>query len=105
MPARRRTAKSGSRNWTGMSRRRASSPMGTGPGPCRPSSTSALRAYGPLVEMVSTALGFDRMALVGRYAPPLLLMALIFVLSAQPDLSSGLGVWDLILRKLAHMTE
>ena len=32
-------------------------------------------------------------------------MALIFVLSAQPNLNSGLGVWDLVLRKLAHMTE
>ncbi|WP_372791066.1 VanZ family protein [Paraconexibacter sp.] len=45
------------------------------------------------------------MALVGRFAPPLALMALIFALSAQPDLSSGLGTWDLVLRKLAHMTE
>jgi VanZ family protein len=32
-------------------------------------------------------------------------MALIFTLSAQPHLSSGLGVWDTILRKGAHMTE
>ncbi len=31
--------------------------------------------------------------------------ALIFVLSAQPDLGTGLGVWDTILRKLAHMAE
>ena len=31
--------------------------------------------------------------------------ALIFVLSAQPDLSTGLGTWDLVLRKLAHLTE
>jgi VanZ family protein len=30
-------------------------------------------------------------------------MALIFALSAQPDLNSGLGAWDTILRKLAHM--
>jgi VanZ family protein len=45
------------------------------------------------------------MAPVGRYAPPLLLMGLIFVLSAQPNLNSGLGGWDLLLRKLAHMTE
>jgi VanZ family protein len=30
-------------------------------------------------------------------------MGLIFFLSAQPDLSSGLGTWDLILRKLAHL--
>jgi VanZ family protein len=45
------------------------------------------------------------MALVGRFAPPLALMGLIFMLSAQPDLSSGLGTADLVLRKLAHMTE
>ena len=32
-------------------------------------------------------------------------MALIFFLSAQPDLGTGLGVWDTILRKLAHATE
>ena len=29
-------------------------------------------------------------------------MALIFLLSAQSDLSTGLGSWDLLLRKLAH---
>jgi VanZ family protein len=37
--------------------------------------------------------------------PPLVLMALIFAFSAQPSLSSGLGDWDLYLRKAAHMTE
>lgn len=31
-------------------------------------------------------------------------MALIFALSATPDLSSGLGTWDLVLRKVAHVT-
>jgi VanZ family protein len=31
-------------------------------------------------------------------------MALIFALSATPDLSSGLGDWDLALRKMAHVT-
>ena len=31
-------------------------------------------------------------------------MALIFALSATPDLSSGLGTFDLYLRKLAHIT-
>jgi hypothetical protein len=41
---------------------------------------------------------------VSRYAPPLAVMALIFALSATPDLSSGLGLWDLVLRKLAHIT-
>ena len=43
--------------------------------------------------------------MASRIVPPLALMALIFVLSAQPDLNSGLGVWDTILRKIAHMTE
>ena len=37
-----------------------------------------------------------------RFGPPLALMALIFFFSAQPDLSSGLGVWDTIGRKLIH---
>jgi VanZ family protein len=40
-----------------------------------------------------------------RFVPPLLLMAVIFLLSAQPHLSTGLGTWDLILRKCAHMAE
>jgi VanZ family protein len=31
-------------------------------------------------------------------------MVLIFGLSATPDLNSGLGPWDLWLRKLAHIT-
>ena len=36
------------------------------------------------------------------FAPPLALMGLIFFLSAQPDLNSGLGVWDTIGRKFVH---
>jgi VanZ family protein len=40
-----------------------------------------------------------------RFAPPLLLMAVIFFLSAQPELNSGLGMWDTLLRKLGHMAE
>lgn len=31
--------------------------------------------------------------------------ALIFYISAQPSLSTGFGIWDLILRKGAHMLE
>jgi VanZ family protein len=42
---------------------------------------------------------------LSRFAPPLLLMGLIFYLSAQPDLDSGLGAWDTVLRKVAHMIE
>jgi VanZ family protein len=40
-----------------------------------------------------------------RFVLPLVLMAVIFALSAQPDLNSGLGSWDTILRKCAHMVE
>ena len=36
------------------------------------------------------------------WVPPLLLMAVIWFFSAQPDLSSGLGVIDLVGRKLVH---
>ena len=43
------------------------------------------------------------MRLAARFAPPLVLMGLIFFLSAQPDLSSGLGNWDTVGRKLVHM--
>src|SRR3954468_8772945 len=54
MPARRRVANRPSRNWTGMSRRRAISPIGTGPDdPLRASSASARTAYGDLEVMVS----------------------------------------------------
>ena len=45
------------------------------------------------------------MGTLGRFGPPAVLMALIFFLSAQPDLNSGLGTWDTVLRKLAHMAE
>jgi VanZ family protein len=39
------------------------------------------------------------------WAPPLALMALIFLLSAQPSLNSGLGWMDHVARKLAHASE
>ena len=42
---------------------------------------------------------------VGRFAPPLILMGLIYFASAQPDLTSGLGLIDLIGRKIVHATE
>jgi VanZ family protein len=47
------------------------------------------------------------MTLPGRldlWLPPVALMGLVFFLSAQPDLSSGLGPWDVLLRKIAHAT-
>jgi VanZ family protein len=39
------------------------------------------------------------------WLPPLLLMGVIFFLSAQPSLDSGLGVIDTIGRKLIHFAE
>lgn len=45
------------------------------------------------------------LALLSVWAPPVALMALIYVLSDQPDLSTGLGVWDFVARKLVHMSE
>ena len=45
------------------------------------------------------------MRALSRFGPPLALMALIFFFSAQPDLGTGLGPWDTILRKAAHMAE
>jgi VanZ family protein len=45
------------------------------------------------------------MRLASRLGPPLVLMGVIFFFSAQPDLATGLGVWDTILRKAAHMAE
>ena len=41
---------------------------------------------------------------LSRFAPPIALMGVIFYLSAQPGLSSGLSI-DFYLRKAAHMTE
>lgn len=42
---------------------------------------------------------------ISRFGPPLALMAVIFFLSAQPSLDSGLGTLDTVLRKCAHMVE
>jgi VanZ family protein len=45
------------------------------------------------------------MRAIFRFGPPLALMAIIFAFSAQPDLGTGLGTWDTVLRKAAHMAE
>jgi len=44
-------------------------------------------------------------ARIAAFAPPLALMGIIYFLSAQPDLNSGLGLVDEIGRKLVHMAE
>lgn len=45
------------------------------------------------------------LARLDPWAPPFVLMAVIFALSAQPDLSTGLGLWDVVGRKLVHASE
>jgi VanZ family protein len=40
-----------------------------------------------------------------RWLPVLVWAGVIFAFSSVPSLNSGLGGWDLVLRKLAHMTE
>ena len=42
---------------------------------------------------------------LSRWGPVVLWAGLIFTLSAIPDLGTGLGDWDLVLRKLAHFAE
>jgi VanZ family protein len=43
--------------------------------------------------------------LLASWLPVLVWAAVIFTLSSIPSLSTGLGVWDTILRKAAHLTE
>ena len=46
-----------------------------------------------------------RSRLLLLWLPVLAWAAVIFALSSIPSLSSGLGVWDTVLRKGAHLTE
>ena len=39
------------------------------------------------------------------WAPVVLWAAVIFAFSSIPSLGTGLGTWDLLLRKLAHVAE
>jgi VanZ family protein len=39
------------------------------------------------------------------WAPVVLWAAVIFAFSSVPDLGTGLGTWDLVLRKIAHACE
>jgi VanZ family protein len=43
--------------------------------------------------------------MVSRWLPVVLWASVIFAFSSIPSLSSGLGTWDLVLRKCAHATE
>lgn len=43
--------------------------------------------------------------LLSAWAPVVLWAGVIFAVSSIPSLSTELGVWDLVLRKLAHLAE
>ncbi|MBD0329953.1 MAG: VanZ family protein [Thermoleophilia bacterium] len=43
--------------------------------------------------------------LAATWLPVVAWAAVIFALSSIPSLGTGLGVWDVVLRKLAHLTE
>jgi VanZ family protein len=54
----------------------------------------------------------EREPIIGRMQPPLrrwlpvlVWAAVIFAFSSVPDLGTGLGTWDTVLRKLAHVLE
>jgi VanZ family protein len=42
---------------------------------------------------------------VSLWAPVVVWAAVIFAVSSIPSLDTGLGLWDLVLRKLAHLAE
>ncbi len=44
-------------------------------------------------------------SLLRLWLPVLAWCAVIFAFSSVPSLGTGLGTWDLVLRKLAHLTE
>jgi VanZ family protein len=44
-------------------------------------------------------------ARLNAWLPVVLWAAIIFTISSVPSLDSGLGVWDTVLRKLAHVGE
>jgi VanZ like family len=51
------------------------------------------------------AFGARHRGSVALWLPVVLWAGMIFALSSVPDLGTGLGGWDLVLRKLAHAGE
>lgn len=69
-----------------------------------PAQRVADAAATPPVDAADRRAGRRPARVAGLVGPPLGLMAVIWILSAQPDLSSGLQQ-DFVLRKAAHVTE
>src|SRR5437867_2957870 len=72
---------------------------GTVPDLHRRSPTARLVWTGPYHRGVTTSRGLT------YWLPVLLWAGVIFALSSVPSLGTGLGAWDTILRKGAHVTE
>jgi hypothetical protein len=76
-----------------------------------PRSVCGRRAYHRAVPDIDTpdaprrAVGHPARRALALWLPVVVWAALIFGLSSVPDLGTGLGGWDLVLRKLAHAGE
>ena len=81
-------------------RRASNSPHsgGTVPDSHRIPSPRSLVRLEPIIGVVSAAA-------FRLWAPVVLMAAIIFAFSSVPSLGTGLGTWDLVLRKLAHLSE
>jgi VanZ family protein len=54
---------------------------------------------------LSVGVASDASGALSLWLPVVVWAAVIFVFSSVPTLSSGLGVWDTLLRKAAHLIE
>jgi VanZ family protein len=54
---------------------------------------------------MSTQVAATRRSALSAWLPVVLWAGVIFAFSAVPSLGTGLGTWDLVLRKLAHLSE
>jgi VanZ family protein len=54
---------------------------------------------------LSVGVANDASGALSRWLPVVVWAAVIFAFSSIPSLSSGLGLWDTVLRKGAHVTE
>ena len=54
---------------------------------------------------MSTQVATTRRSALSLWLPVLVWAGVIFAFSSVPSLGTGLGTWDLVLRKLAHVTE
>jgi VanZ family protein len=54
---------------------------------------------------MSTQVAATRRSALSAWLPVVLWAGVIFAFSAVPSRGTGLGTWDLVLRKLAHLSE